>query len=492
MPDRLPKAEFISILNTHPDIIYRYDTDLIISYANEAAAAYFGLSRGEVIGRSMLDLAPPEHHDAIRLSLAKITLETPKTIAIQRVDHPDDPKYILWHGIGLFEDDTLVGYQSIGRNVSKETQLKQALKARTQELNIVQKELRAVLDAVPATIWYKDDKNNILRLNKAAADSIGMTVEDVEGRNTYDLFGPSAKKYHDDDLKVFNSGKAMRGIIEPFTPDTGRQGWVQTDKLLIEAGDGEMRLLAVATDITELKEKEAILKSINKNLDDFASMVSHDLQAPLRKIGITAELMQLEIGDTLPDGTTPYFEDIAAGVDRMRSLIRNFLRFMRGSPNSVALEPVDLVGVLRAVSEDFKEPLQAAGGTLHLPTDPIYIRGDSQLLHQVFANLVGNSIKYRNPDRAVRINIEAHADQQFWAIQITDNGSGIDPAHTDSIFDLFDRAKPHSTIEGSGVGLALCQRIIALHGGDIRLTETGTDGSTFEVKLFRSGVPDGG
>lgn len=367
-----------------------------------------------------------------------------------------------------------------------ELALKPILAAKTDDLNAIKIELRSVLDTVPAMIWYKDDNNKILRLNKAAATSMGMAVEDVEGRCAYELFGDAAKDYHEADLKVFKSGVPTRGIIEPFTPNIGEQRWVQTDKIPFPDGVNGPRILVVATDITELKEQQAILKLVNENLDDFASLTSHDLQAPLRKIGISAELLQFELGDKISSEAKEYFSDISDGIGNMRNLIGNFLRFMRSSPDEVDLGPVDLTNVLSRVEIDQQSELNSAGGSLRLPQEQIYVRGDAPLLEQVFTNLINNAVKYRSEDRLLEVEITAKQEQLYWVISVSDNGSGIDPSFADQIFDLFGRAKPLSQIEGSGIGLALCRRIITLQGGTIELISKGQVGSTFEVKLFRA------
>lgn len=480
-------ARLNSILDTHPDLICRFDSDLVYTYVNTAGATFFNVPRDEIIGKHLFDRSKLEEHKPIIDVINAVTPEEPQVTSLQRIVRADKTQYILFTIIGLYSaDNTLEGYQTVGRDMTHKNTLQNKLEAKSKQLDAMQVELRSVLDTVPALIWYKDDKNNILRLNQAAATSMGMTVEDVEGKNTYDLFGEAAKDYHEADLKVFNSGEAIRGLIEPFTPDSGDQRWVQTDKIPFSDGKDGPRILVVSTDITALKEQEAILKSINKNLDDFASLTSHDLQAPLRKIGITAELMQMELGDSLPDSAQSYFEDIEQGVGHMRQLIQSFLKFMRASPDGVELHTVNLNDVLKRVAKDEALNLAEAKGTLHLPDIPLFVRGDTALLGQVFSNLFSNAIKYRSPDRPINIRVSAHTEKQYWVITVTDNGSGIDPSFSEQIFDLFGRAKPHINIEGSGIGLALCRRIITLHGGTIELVETVEPGSCFQVKLFRS------
>jgi len=480
-----------SILDTHPDLICRLDEGMVFTYVNMATAQFFQETKDTLIGTHLLWRSDDKEQAIISELIANIAPENPAQTSLQRFDRAAGPQYILFTTIGLFDaDNRIQGYQSVGRDVTREILLKQELETRGKELNSLQVELRSVLDTVPALIWYKDDQNKILRLNQAAATSMGMAVEDVEGKNTYDLFGEAAKDYHEADLKVFRSGEAIRGMIEPFTPDTGEQLWVQTDKIPFSDGDDGPRILVVSTDITALKEQEAILKSINKNLDDFASLTSHDLQAPLRKIGITAELMQLELEGQLPAGSETYFDDIAQGVDHMRTLIKSFLKFMRASPEGVELGSVNLGALLGRIAKEEQTLLDDADGGMSLPSMPIHVRGDDSLLHQVFFNLIGNAIKYRDPARPVQVDITATTEKQYWVINVSDNGSGIDPSFAGQVFDLFGRAKPHMDIEGSGIGLALCRRIITLHGGTIDLIEKDSPGSCFQVKLFRARSSD--
>ena len=130
-------------------------------------------------------------------------------------------------------------------------------------------ELQFIFDNMPARIWYKDDENTILRLNQRAAESMELSVEAATNASTYDLFPAMAKKYHEDDLKVFKSGKPLMNIVEEYTPKDGEQGWVATDKVpFINPKSGERRILVAARDITELKKQESELLSLNAALEE--------------------------------------------------------------------------------------------------------------------------------------------------------------------------------------------------------------------------------
>lgn len=475
---------FQSILDTHPDYICRFDADRVFTYANQAAVDFFRMDRDALIGSRLLDRVPPDQRSEVDSRLTLLSERSPASTTLHKVMRDQRPVHILWTNIAVYDEGRLVGYQSVGRDVSAETALRREIREQAKTLERVQRELRMVLDAVPSRIWYKDDKNTILRLNAAAADSMGLSVEETEGQNTYDLFGEAAKAYHDDDLAVINSGVALRGKIEPYTPNEGDPGWVQTDKIPLELnGPEDRRILVVSTDITDLKEKETLLASINRNLDDFASLTSHDLQAPLRKIGISAELLTLEHGEALPDGASEHLEEIERGVRHMRGLIRSFLKFMRASPHEVDFDTVDLGQILEDSAARERDAISDAGGTVILPDGPISVSGNADLLGQVFGNLFQNALKYRSPDRPLRVEVTAQRALQNWVVDVIDNGRGIDSDEHDKVFDLFGRSQPQKGVKGSGIGLALCRRIIALHGGSIDLVERDGPGATFRIHL---------
>lgn len=478
--------KYHSILDTHPEMICRFSSEFVLSYVNRTFAEFFDGHAESFLGKELFDVVQETQRDKLQAGLSALSPQDPKlTITSARISKDNQTVHLEWTIIALYDgDERLAEYQALGRDVTRERKLNLELKDRNMALQVMQSEMRLVLNSMPCKIWYKDDKNTILNLNSVAAESMGMELQSVEGKNTYDLFGDSAKAYHDDDLKVINTGVPMIGHVERYTPNDGDASWVQTDKIPFDHPvTGEKRILVVSTDITELKEQEALLKSINKNLDDFAALTSHDLQAPLRHIAIFAELLEGEHGDKLDEEAKDYVRQIREGVDNMRGLIKSFLKFMRSSPEGIELDHVDLKSILEHIQQRHSLELDKIGGTLSLPKNQIAVRGDAILLNQVIGNLVENAIKYRDHDRPINIDVWAKSESGQWSIGIADNGVGIDESFAPHVFDLFGRAKPHSDREGTGVGLALCKRIITLHGGTIELSPNRPQGSEFILTL---------
>lgn len=356
-----------------------------------------------------------------------------------------------------------------------------------RQLALRERQLRMVLDNVPQRIWYKDRENTILLLNDAAARSMGGTVADLEGMNSYDLFGDMAAKYHDDDRVVIDAGTPLRNIVERYTPNNGKHGWVTTDKIPFRDSEtGEASILVVATDITELKRIEEELKVANENLSHFASIASHDLQAPLRHIGMYAELLEEDLGDDVPGAAKESLEGITRGVARMRGIVESVYELTRVSSASVTLVPVDLNEAVADVREILAADLEEVGATVtvgRLPT----VAGEAGLLSQVFQNLISNSVKYRS-DAPLTIEIAAKSEQGATQIIVTDNGPGIPATYADKVFDIFSRVEdPEQRAGGLGIGLAFCRKALARMGGSISLDSAYEGGARFVISLDRIG-----
>ena len=235
----------------------------------------------------------------------------------------------------------------------------------------------------------------------------------------------------------------------------------------------------------DLRQAEALrrinedLARSNRDLERFAYVASHDLQEPLRKVMSFTGLLQKRYGAALDDRAAGYIDHANDAAARARALISDLLAFSRVG-SSEPKRPVDLQKVVGDVLRDLGDDVREAGAQVDvggLPTVP----GSEGLLRQLFTNLIGNAIKYRDPGRPLRVGIEAHADGRRWRIDVADNGLGIDGKHQDRVFEIFQRV--HTKVEGSGIGLAICKRIAEFHGGDIHLRSAAGKGATFSVLL---------
>ncbi|ACT59297.1 GAF domain-containing protein [Hirschia baltica] len=344
-------------------------------------------------------------------------------------------------------------------------------------------ELRMVLDNVPARIWYKDNNNKILRANKAAVLSVGLNDPlEVEGVATEDLFPEIAEKYLQDDLSVIESGKPRRNIVESYAPTNGIEGWISTDKIPMIGEDGNTTILAVATDITELKLKEEQLSRLNESLSDFAFVASHDLQAPLRQSAMFSELFADELKEheiVLPTLAAEYFDEMEDGLRRMRVMVRSLYDMFKLDSEKIKKKITDFEQIVVQARKQVNSEVEAVGANIEIG-DFFQHNVNEELLVQVIQNLVVNACKYSMADQ---LNIKIHSQidviNRQKCIIVEDNGVGIAEQFQKKIFEPFKRLHHGKTIEGAGIGLALCKKIMALHDGDLYVDSSFKDGAKF-------------
>lgn len=225
---------------------------------------------------------------------------------------------------------------------------------------------------------------------------------------------------------------------------------------------------------------DALVRS-NTELQQFAYIASHDLQTPLRSISGFVQLLADGYGDKLDPEARDWIKRTVDNTQRMHTLINDLLSYSRIDSRARPFSSVDLNELLRETEQLFEDDLKAVDGKIthdHLPT----VLGDASQLTQLLANLIGNALKYHDK-RPPQIHISAHIEGDQWIIRVRDNGIGIDPKHHDSIFDIFKRLHTNQTYPGTGIGLAVCRRVVHRHGGRIWVESNPGYGSTFVFTL---------
>jgi light-regulated signal transduction histidine kinase (bacteriophytochrome) len=249
-----------------------------------------------------------------------------------------------------------------------------------------------------------------------------------------------------------------------------------------------IRWFGTATDIHDLKLAEEQLKvyaskleKSNRELEQFAFMASHDLQEPLRKIEMFGDLL-LERAADLRDNERNYLDRMRNSASRMRDMIEGLLQISRVATQGRPFVQVDLSRITLEVISDFEEQIRRSGGKVEVDSLPV-VTGDPLQLRQLMQNLIGNALKYRQPGKPPEVRI--FASQFFEKVQICveDHGIGFALEDADRIFEPFQRLVGRNQYEGSGIGLAICRRIVERHGGEIAaISEPGT-GTTFIITL---------
>lgn len=268
-----------------------------------------------------------------------------------------------------------------------------------------------------------------------------------------------------------------------------RLSGIARDITLQKIAQDELEKL-VSTRTRELYEANAELKRSNEDLQQFAYVASHDLQEPLRKIQTFSDLALSRLHDT--NAAKLYLDKIDQSAARMTSLIKDVLAYSQASRKEFTREPVDLHEIIGNVKNDFELLIQQKNVIINVSQLPV-VQGSKRQFHQLFSNLLSNSIKFSRLDPRIEItartlkqlpdNVVLRASSAYHELSVKDNGIGFEPAYTEQIFQLFSRLHNRYDYGGTGIGLSLCKKIVENHDGTIVATSQKGKGSTFTIYL---------
>jgi signal transduction histidine kinase len=239
---------------------------------------------------------------------------------------------------------------------------------------------------------------------------------------------------------------------------------------------------ALASSNAELERHTHELARSNAELDQFASIASHDLQEPLRKVRTFTERVTATESEALSDRGRDYLQRAGASAERMQLLIEDLLKFSRVTTHSRPFVAVDLEQVARGVVEDLDEQVGAAGALVRIGALPT-ISADAGQMRQLMQNLISNALKFRRDGVRPEIDISATTEEGWVKLTVHDNGIGFDPQYATRIFRVFERLHGRGSYAGTGIGLALCLKIAERHGGTVLAESVPGQGSTFTVAM---------
>ncbi|HLL55307.1 MAG TPA: ATP-binding protein [Myxococcaceae bacterium] len=274
-------------------------------------------------------------------------------------------------------------------------------------------------------------------------------------------------------------GNTLLGVLavfatEPLPEDTlpGLEGVVDTMAQSIERKRAEEALAQRAEDLARS----------NAELERFAYVASHDLQEPLRMVASYTQMLRRRYQGRLDADADEFIRFAVEGVNRMKLLIQDLLDYSRVGRRSKELVPVPAAEVLDRSLADLRTQLAEAGGTVTHDALPV-VMADRTQLGQLFTNLLSNALKFRRRDVAPRIHVSASQEGNHWVFSVRDNGIGIEPQYFERIFVLFQRLHTTAEYPGTGIGLAVCKKIVEGHGGRMRVESTPGQGTTFVFTL---------
>ena len=321
----------------------------------------------------------------------------------------------------------------------------------------------------------------LLDLNMPRMDGFEVMkqLKEVDPQSLVPILVLTALKDEETKLRALRSG-AKDFLSKPFDLT---EASLRIKNLL------EMRMLhqrvqmhnQILEDQVQLRTAE--LERSAEELTDFAYIASHDLQEPLRKIIAFGDRLAGKFGSVLNEAGRDYIDRMQKSAIRMKSLIDSLLHFSRVTSHSTPFQQVDLNEVISEVLSDLEVQIERTKGRVEVDTLP-RVEGERFQMHQLFQNLISNGLKYHSDERVPVIEIKyAGFNNDLEEIYIEDNGKGFDEKHLDRIFRPFERLHGHSEYSGTGMGLAICHKIVTHHKGQITAKSQPNKGSTFIVKL---------
>lgn len=331
-------------------------------------------------------------------------------------------------------------------------------------------------------------------VNPAFTHITGYTAQEAIGQNPRILkSGQMSHQVYEEMWQVIGGGGVWRGELLNKKKN-GELYWENATISPVRDANGRItHYVAVKEDITARKQAEELMKHYaqelersNAELDQFASVVSHDLQEPLRMVSSYLALLEKRYKGQLDAQADKYIGYAVDGAQRMQNMIRAMLDYARVGTRGHDLEPTECQAVLDLVLNDLQVAIQKSGAVITHDPLPV-VMADKIQLGQVFQNLIGNAIKFCT--QTPQIHISVSCQEQNWLFGVRDNGIGFDPEFATQIFEIFRRLNPPDAYAGVGIGLPICKKIIERHGGCIWAVSQPGHGATFYWTLPLKG-PD--
>jgi PAS domain S-box-containing protein len=370
-------------------------------------------------------------------------------------------------------------------NITRRKQAEEAL----QESEAL---LRQVIDLVPYPIFAKDADGRFLLVNHAGAQFVGKTVAQMEGHleAKWVLDETILQKIQAEDRNVIAEGQTQVFPDDVWTDAQGQAHIMQTTKLPFRYKRNKPPgVLGISIDITErqrakqdLERYADALKRSNEDLQQFAYVVSHDLKAPLRIVKGFLNLLRENTQHHLDSESEEYIHFAIDGIEKMERLIQDLLNYSRINSRGQEPVPTDAEAVLRDVLLGLELSLEAQDTEVTHDTLPT-VMADATQLRQLFQNLIDNALKFSNHQQQPRVHIGVERQGNEWAFSVGDNGIGIAAKDQERIFGVFERLYTDEEYEGTGIGLAVCKKIVERHGGRMWVESEVGEGSTFYFTL---------
>jgi PAS domain S-box-containing protein len=341
-----------------------------------------------------------------------------------------------------------------------------------------------LFDEAHDAILIFDLEGQFLDINRKAMELLGYSEDELKSMTVWDLVPPSQKEDSASKLKQLVKGNRIPVFERILITKEGTPIPVENSAFVVRDEEGNVKFIqSILRDIRDRKEAQRKIQETlenlersNKELQQFAYVASHDLQEPLRMVASFTQLLEKRYADQLDDQAREYITFAVDGANRMQNLINALLMYSRVGTRGNPFEPTDCTEVLAQALINLKSQIEETHAII-TNDDLLTVMADENQLVQLFQNLISNAIKFRTEKIPhIHISVESTEDEATFAV--SDNGIGIDSTYLDKIFVIFQRLDGHK-FPGTGIGLAICKKIVERHGGRIWVESEPGEGSTF-------------
>lgn len=476
-----------AIVDSSDDAIISKDLNGVITSWNQSAERVFGYTADEAVGKSVTILIPPDRLDEEPHILSRLRRG-------ERVDHfetirrrKDGTLLDISLTISPVKDalGRVIGASKIARDITDRKRAEAALIASEARF-------RQLADSMPQIVWTSRPDGQLDYYNGRWYEFTGFPRDRFDDESWKPILHP------EDAARVHESWERSRTTGEPFGIElrfwdrhVRRWRWFMARCVPVRDSSGAItKWFGTSTDIDDQKRVEDELRRANQDLEQFAYSASHDLQEPLRSIKIYGELLTLRYAHKLDGQALEFLEYLHTGATRMELLVRDLLAYTQVGRLDPPAQDVDANEALQATVDALGGAIVQSGATVTSDSLPA-VRVHATHMKQLFQNLIGNAIKYRRKEEPPAIHVTANQQSGFCRFSVRDNGIGIDPEYKEHIFGLFKRLHSGEEYSGTGIGLAICQRIVERYHGRIWVESEPGKGSEFIFALPVSGSAPG-
>ena len=481
------EMRYRGVVETQWDFVVRMDKFGRFIFVNHAFASALERQVDDLLAQDWRTVIVAQDVPIIAAAIGTAIRDTGKPSLVEgRLIAPSGPIWVAWEGYAISGNDGIFSeIQAVGRDITAQKTAEMERRIAEVELRATAARLNLVLSTTAEGIIGLDERRRIMFANPAASAILGWSAPAMmHGKASHEMTGhrvadgSSCSEATCHIRAAITSGETIRVTDEYFTKRDGTVLPVEYVVSPLTVADTPMGAVVAFHDIADRKAMEDRLKSANMELEQFAYVASHDLRQPLRQISSYLSLIEHRLTPgQLSDDLKSYFAFAVSGAKRMDRLIVDLLDYSRTGRTIEPFSHQDLSQVIEESLSNLSISITEADAEIRVDADLPTINGVHGDLVRLFQNLIGNAIKYHKPDAPPHIDIGWHCDDRLVTVWVSDNGIGIEPENRDRAFQLFQRLVPKDAYEGTGIGLAICKRIVEHHGGHIWI-DTAPDGGT--------------